>query len=167
MLIRLSQYSRGDHVPSHRLLSGCVTKGCDRRAGCLRGECPREIAMPVDAIPRLREIETRNPDEARAFLQTLGVRLDVTARDEFDMRLNAFSLPNATIGYAHFGAAVSIQTLTSGQRFRSAAISRRSTAGLRPTAVPAAPSSFYQRGALWCVRRKGARDWSCACPAPH
>jgi AraC-like DNA-binding protein len=66
--------------------------------------------MPTDAILRLTEIETRNPDEARALLEPLDVRLDVAARDarRFDMRFKAFSLPNGSIGYGHMATAVSI-----------------------------------------------------------
>ena len=94
--------------------------------------------MPTDAIPRLskhRVIQTHNPDEARAFLQTLGgdsrvfvcrlestrhpSRLGVAARDarRFDMRLNAAVLPNTTISYVHYGAAVSHLTTEANSDF--------------------------------------------------
>jgi AraC-like DNA-binding protein len=57
-----------------------------------------------------RMIQTREPDEVRAFLRGMGITFDVSARDaqRLSVCLNSVSLPSMTIGYVDWGAKVSV-----------------------------------------------------------
>jgi AraC-like DNA-binding protein len=73
--------------------------------------------MHSGPTPRLlghRLVQTRDPDEACAWLHAWGIGLDVAARDarQFSMCLNGVSLPNMSVSfsYVYYGARVSVTT---------------------------------------------------------
>jgi AraC-like DNA-binding protein len=57
-----------------------------------------------------RMIQTREPDEVRAFLHGMGITFDVSAKDArlLSVCLNSVSLSSMTIGYVDWGAKVSV-----------------------------------------------------------
>ena len=69
---------------------------------------------PTLRLPGHPVVQTRDPDEARAWLNARGIGLDVAARDarQFSMCLNSVSLPNGavTFSYVYYGAPVSVTT---------------------------------------------------------
>lgn len=69
---------------------------------------------PTPRLPGHRLVQTRDPDEACAWLDARGISLDVAARDarQFSMCLNGVSLPNRAISfsYVYYDARVSVTT---------------------------------------------------------
>ena len=69
---------------------------------------------PTLRLPGHRLVQTRDPDEACAWLDARGISLDLAARDarKFSMCLNGVSLPNRSISfsYVYYDTRVSVTT---------------------------------------------------------